>query len=95
MSWMIDIEKCLEEETQIQMEGKMCIATIENLGNEILKKDQQSKVKNQNIRKKMRHLWRSCLKNSLDGLVFLFKLLALVSYIVMLGWFQQYAEFII
>ena len=92
---MIDIEKCLEEETQNQMEGKMCIATIENLGNEILKKDLQSNVKNQKIRKKMRHIWRSCLKNSLDGLGFLFKLLALISYIVMLGWFQQYAEFII
>ena len=92
---MIDIEKCLEEETQNQMEGKMCIATIENLGNEILKKDLQSNVKNQKIRKKMRHIWRSCLKNSLEGLAFLLKLLALISYIIMLGWFQQYAEFII
>ena len=95
MSWVIDIEKCLEEENQIQMEGKMTIATIENLGNEMIKKDQQSKAKNKKIRKKMRHIWRSFLKNSLDALAFLFKLLALVSYIVMLGWFQQYAEFII
>ena len=92
---MIDIEKCLEEENQIQMEGKMSIVTIENLGNEIIEKDQQSKVKNQKMQKKMRHILRSGLKNGLDALAFLFKLLALISYIVMLGWFQQYAEFII
>ena len=95
MSWMIDIEKCLEEENLIGIEGKMSIVTVENLGNEILEKDEKSKVKNQKVRKKMRHIWRSSLKNSLEGLLFLFKLLALISYIVMLGWFQQYVEFII
>ena len=95
MSWMIDIEKCLEEKSQIQMEGEISIATIENLGDKILEKDQQSKVKNQKVRKKMRHIWRSYLKSSLDVFALLFKLLALISYIVMLAWFQQYAEFII
>jgi len=95
MSWMIDIEKCLEEENQIGIKGKMSIMTVENLSNQLLEKDEKSKVKNQKVRKKMRHIWRSCLKNSLDGLTFLLKLLALISYIVMLGWFQQYAEFVI
>ena len=42
MSWMIDIEKCLEEENQIGIEGKMSIMTVENLGNKILEKDVQA-----------------------------------------------------